>query len=868
MSAIETRVNLIMKNSTTPYLLTEDVVAKLRTKYPRDYSRVKVKELTRTVTKAVSAYRQKVKDDAAATAAAASSSSSSSSQNEINEHQAEDEAVNHDKSLPKFNLLNAGMRRRYTTTKTSASTPNGTGATNTPSSSASSSPSVSISTDKTTGNGNTSSKRSRRSREDGSSRSGKRQKGNKDAASSGTGGNNGTNGGDAGKTSSYNVESTGRYADLGGIEKCMQDVRELIEYPLSHPEIYAHLGVEPPRGILLHGPPGCGKTSLANAIAGELGVAFLRVSAPEIVSGMSGQSEQKVRSLFEEAIAKAPCLVFIDEIDAITPKRETASRGMERRIVAQLLTCLDSLTMENTGGQAVMVIGATNRPDSLDPALRRAGRFDREICMSVPDKNARARILIVLCNKLTLDGDLDIDLIAKSTPGFVGADLVALTKEAAVIAVNRIFRKMLSADDDSNTLSKSSSTSSSLSSTSSTSLTTTSTSSTSSTSSSTSTPSTTSTTSVAPPAYARDRSHSLDERTRVSHRLKNSGPLTKDELSVLSVTMDDFLAAVKKVQPSAKREGFATAPNVTFDDIGALQEVRDDLEFSIMQPIKNPERFEAVGLQVPAGVLLYGPPGCGKTMLAKAIAHESGANFISVKGPELLDKYVGESEKAVRQVFHRAQMSSPCVIFFDELDALCPKRGGSGGGGGGVSERVVNQLLTELDGMETRRNVFVIAATNRPDIIDQAMLRPGRLDKLLYVPLPKPSDRISILKTLARKSPLASDVKLDEIASDARCNGYSGADVAALLREATVQALKMGPPGEKVIVKQIHFESALNRITPSVSERDQKRYLRMKNKLSHSRLGVTDGNVTDGNVTDGNEGNNVKDVKSDDTTAQ
>jgi ribosome biogenesis ATPase len=606
----------------------------------------------------------------------------------------------------------------------------------------------------------------------------------------------------------------------------MQDVRELIEYPLSHPEIYAHLGVEPPRGILLHGPPGCGKTSLANAIAGELGVAFLRVSAPEIVSGMSGQSEQKVRSLFEEAIAKAPCLVFIDEIDAITPKRETASRGMERRIVAQLLTCLDSLTMENTGGNAVMVIGATNRPDSLDPALRRAGRFDREICMSVPDKNARARILQVLCSKLRLSGAVDIELIARSTPGFVGADLVALTKEAAVIAVNRIFRAMLSDDTKGSFTTASTNVDAS--------------SSTNSTNSSTSsaTTSTTAPDNVLSTPGGRARSHSLDERTRVSARLKDSGPLTADELSHLSVTMNDFLAAVKKVQPSAKREGFATAPDVTWDDIGALSEVRDDLEFSIMQPIRNPERFEAVGLQVPAGVLLYGPPGCGKTMLAKAIAHESGANFISVKGPELLDKYVGESEKAVRQVFHRAQMSSPCVIFFDELDALCPKRGGQGGGGGGVSERVVNQLLTELDGMETRRNVFVIAATNRPDIIDQAMLRPGRLDKLLYVPLPKPGDRQAILKTLARKSPLGNDVNLDEIAQDGRCNGYSGADVAALLREATVQALKSCPVGEKVLVYQRHFNVALSRITPSVSARDQKRYLRMKNKLSHSRISI------------------------------
>jgi ribosome biogenesis ATPase len=828
-SIIQDRVNQIMSSSKTTCILTDDVVDKLQSKFPHEYGRMKRKDLTRKVTPAVVTYRQQKIEAAAA---------GRSPQNA--------------ESPAKFNYANANMRKSYSSTKAISTKTVSSSSNNGDSSSSSSNSSNSNSVTSTSTPSSSSSlsglpslKRSRKKTKN-SSHSNKRQRREEGSSSSSSSGGGGGGVQESGEESgkSYNVESTGRYADLGGIEKCMQDVRELIEYPLSHPEIYTHLGVDPPRGILLHGPPGCGKTSLANAIAGELGVKFLRISAPEIVSGMSGQSEQKVRDLFEEAMNSAPCLVFIDEIDAITPKRETASRGMERRIVAQLLTCLDSLTMENTNGQPVMVIGATNRPNSLDPALRRAGRFDREICMSVPDKNARARILKVLCTKLKLAGEVDIQLIAKSTPGYVGADLVALTKEAAVIAVNRIFRAMLEPENEEEELPPSSNMTSSPTNTSSPKTT-------NSTNSSEISSTVDDQSVTTEKVGLRVRAHSLDERARVSARLKDLGPLTADQLAPLAVTMGDFLKAVKKVQPSAKREGFATIPNVTWDDIGALKGVRDDLEFSILQPIRNPERFEEVGLQVPAGVLLYGPPGCGKTMLAKAIAHESGANFISVKGPELLDKYVGESEKAVRQVFHRAQMSSPCVIFFDELDALCPKRGGSGSGSGGVSERVVNQLLTQLDGMESRRNVFVIAATNRPDIIDQAMLRPGRLDKLLYVPLPCADDRRSILKTLARKSPLSNDVNLDTIASSPQCDGFSGADVAALLREATVQALKLSALGSSVVVTQEHFNIALNRITPSVSVRDQKRYLRLKDKLSHSTMSIGGNNLNNGNGFDG-----------------
>ncbi|KAL7581724.1 hypothetical protein ACA910_022264 [Epithemia clementina (nom. ined.)] len=577
-----------------------------------------------------------------------------------------------------------------------------------------------------------------------------------------------------------------RYADLGGMDSTIRELRQLVEYPILRPELYRHLGIEPPRGVLLRGPPGTGKSHLANAVAGELGVNFFRVSAPELVSGMSGESEGRIRDLFKTASDQAPSIIFLDEIDAVAPKRSEAgsSRGMEKRMVAQLLTSMDAISPDqNRDNAAVIVLAATNRPDSLDSALRRAGRFDREILLGVPDEDAREKIIRAMTAGMRLSGNFDFRLIAKKTPGFVGADVRSLSKEAAVLAINRIFQDVLQKGEQ--------------------------------------------------------------QKSGTEGKSADSPKeLTPAELEPLYVTMADFLGAIPSVQPSSKREGFATVPDVNWDDVGALQSIREELAMSVIEPIRNPEKFKAIGLTIHAGVLLYGPPGCGKTLLAKAIANESGANFISVKGPELLDKYVGESERAVRLVFERARASSPCVVFFDELDSLVPKRG-MDSSGSGVSERVVNQLLTELDGLDSRRSVFVIAATNRPELIDPAMMRPGRLDKLLYVPVPTPEDRVSILTALAKSVKLGTDVDLAKIGSSDRATGFSGADCAALLREAGLAAIKedtsnSGPAVrsgevEPLCIRSKHFDAAFKSVMPSVSEKDQKRYDRIRERISCAR---------------------------------
>uniref|UniRef100_A0A8C8SID7 Nuclear VCP like n=1 Tax=Pelusios castaneus TaxID=367368 RepID=A0A8C8SID7_9SAUR len=573
----------------------------------------------------------------------------------------------------------------------------------------------------------------------------------------------------------------------------LQEVCKMLIH-VRHPEVYNHLGVVPPRGFLLHGPPGCGKTLLAQAIAGELELPMLKVAATEMVSGVSGESEQKLRELFEQAVNNAPCILFIDEIDAITPKREVASKDMERRIVAQLLTCMDDLNNLAATAQ-VLVIGATNRPDSLDPALRRAGRFDREICLGIPDETARERILQTLCRKLRLPESFDFHYLAHMTPGYVGADLMALCREAAMCTVNRVLIKL---EEQKGAQAGETMSDQSL--------------------------------EVGTEALVeKDTKHPElpDELQRLLELLKEKDPLLEEQLQKLCIEMNDFIVALSSVQPSAKREGFVTVPDVTWADIGALEDIREELTMAILAPVRNPEQFKALGLTAPAGVLLAGPPGCGKTLLAKAVANESGLNFISVKGPELLNMYVGESERAVRQVFQRARNSAPCVIFFDEVDALCPRRSDHEAG---ASVRVVNQLLTEMDGLENRRQVFIMAATNRADIIDPAILRPGRLDKTLYVGLPPPADRFAILKTITKdgtRPPLAVDVSLEEIAYDQRCDCYTGADLSALVREASVCALRQemaiqngkSKKGE-IKISQKHFEEAFKKVKSSISRKD------------------------------------------------
>ncbi|KAJ7677330.1 P-loop containing nucleoside triphosphate hydrolase protein [Mycena rosella] len=617
---------------------------------------------------------------------------------------------------------------------------------------------------------------------------------------------------------------TARLADLGGIEGCIEKMLELVAMPLCHPEIYLHTGVQPPRGVLLHGPPGSGKTLLANAIAGELGVPFISISAPSIVSGMSGESEKTLRDTFEEAKRVAPCLLFIDEIDAITPKRESAQREMERRIVAQFLTCMDEMSWDKTDNKPVIVMGATNRPDSLDAALRRAGRFDHEISMGVPDEAARAKILKVLSAKLRLDGEFDFTALAKATPGYVGADLAALTGAAGIIAVKRIFKQLsdgtlvLPSGSDQEQVQDVLMADPPL------------------------------FTGPSPlPVLAPAFSFSFPiapTASSIAHFLNaHPSPLTPEQLAPLLITPADFLHALKQVQPSSQREGFATVPDVTWADIGALHGTRDALQMAIVLPLRRPLLFHSVGIAAPCGVLLWGPPGCGKTLLAKAVANESQANFISVKGPELLNKYVGESERAVRQVFARARASSPCIIFFDELDALVPRRDDS------LSEssaRVVNTLLTELDGLDARKSVYVVAATNRPDMIDPAMVRPGRLDKLLYVDLPAARERGEIMRTLMRGVPIGGGEDAVEQLVQERCEGYSGADLASLLREAGVSALRralgrpdemeegtgVGADGQEVTVTLPDFVDALEKVGPSVSVAQRRKYEALRAKFA------------------------------------
>lgn len=496
------------------------------------------------------------------------------------------------------------------------------------------------------------------------------------------------------------------YDDIGGLSNEVSKIREMIELPLRHPELFKRLGVEAPKGVLLHGPPGTGKTMLAKAVAGETSSNFIFIGGPEIMSKFYGESEGKLREIFKEAEENAPSIIFIDEIDSIAPKRDEVTGEAERRIVAQLLSVMDGLKSRGK----VVVIGATNRPNSIDEALRRPGRFDREIEIGVPDRDGRLEILQIHTKGMPLADDVDLERLANRTHGYVGADLSALCKEAAMAALRRVLPEM---DMD-------------------------------------------------------------------------AEEIPSEMLNRISVTNEDFMSAIKDMQPSAMREVLIEKPNVKWEDIGALESAKQELKEAVEWPLKYGKVFEHMDAKPPKGILLYGPPGTGKTMLAKAVATESEANFISVKGPEFLNKWVGESEKAVRDTFRKARQASPCVIFIDEIDSIAPERGT--GSDSNVTERVISQMLTEMDGLESMNNVVVIAATNRPDIMDPALLRPGRFDKSIYIGPPDEESRKSIFGIHTRGKPLAEDVDIDRLAHDT--DGCTGADIAAICNEAVMTSVR------------------------------------------------------------------------------
>jgi transitional endoplasmic reticulum ATPase len=536
------------------------------------------------------------------------------------------------------------------------------------------------------------------------------------------------------------------YEDIGGLRDEVTKVREMIELPLRHPELFRRLGVEAPKGVILHGPPGTGKTLLAKAVANETNANFYTIGGPEIMSKFYGESEERLRNVFQEAQKNAPSIIFIDELDSIAPKREEVSGEVERRIVAQLLSLMDGLKARGK----VVVIGATNRINAIDPALRRPGRFDREIELGVPDRDGRFDILEIHTRGMPLEKDVNLERLADITHGFVGADLQALAKEAAIRALRRILPEIdLSAES-----------------------------------------------------------------------------IPADTLNKIIVKMQDFIDVVNEMEPSAMREVFVEVPDVKWEDIGGLQAIKQELREAVEWPLKYQGMFAYADATPPKGILLYGPPGTGKTLMAKATANESEANFISIKGPELLSKWVGESEKGVREIFRKARQAAPCIIFFDEIDAIAPARGADIGNSH-VTERVISQMLTELDGLEVLTNVVVIAATNRPDIIDSALLRPGRFDRLLYVPPPDYESRKQIILIHTKKKPLADDINIDNLAS--KTDGYTGADIAAVASAAVMLALrehisKYGKPQEaeshakELKIHMRHFEDAMKKIRPLSSQ--------------------------------------------------
>ena len=549
------------------------------------------------------------------------------------------------------------------------------------------------------------------------------------------------------------------WEDIGDLEEAKQKIRELVELPLRHPELFKYLGIDPPKGILLVGPPGTGKTLLAKAVATETDSYFVAINGPEIVSKYYGESEARLREVFDEAKKNSPAIIFIDEIDSIAPKREEVTGEVEKRIVAQLLTLMDGLQER---GQ-VVVIGATNRPDAVDPALRRPGRFDREIWINPPDAKGRQEILQVHTRNMPLAKDVDLAKLAEVTYGYTGADLAALSKEAAMKALRRALQQKIINPDDPSTF-------------------------------------------------------------------------TDDNLKRIQVSMQDFLSAMRETIPSALREIYIEVPKVRWSDIGGLAEAKQELQEMVEWPLKHPERFKKLGIKAPRGILLFGPPGTGKTLLAKAVATESGSNFISVRGPEVLSKWFGESEKAIREIFKKARMAAPAVVFFDEIDSIAPARGLRVDSG--ATDRIVNQILAEMDGIVPLKNVVVIGATNRPDMMDPALLRPGRFDRIIYIPPPDKEARLAILKVHTRKIKMSNDVDLAKIAE--KTEYYTGADIAALVKEAAMLALREAINNKEPHAREVtmrHFEEAMTRVQPSLTSEIVRHYEDMAKTLRRALRG-------------------------------